>query len=431
MSMIFAKSGPLRGEITVPADKSISHRAVMLGSLAEGESLIRNLSNGEDVRSTVRCMGQFGVEIVPEEGLHRIKGKGWAGLKEPADVLNCGNSGTTMRMLAGIASSRPFLTVLTGDDSLRRRPMARVIEPLTAMGAAILGRYNSRFAPLAIRGEDLRGISYELAVASAQVKSAILLAGLAATGETVVAERVKSRDHTERMLSQMGATIKIQGNLTRISGPCLLSPQEWVIPGDISSAAFWMIAASLVPGSEIIIRDVGVNPTRTGILEVLQAMGARIETENYRVTGGEPRADIVVKHSDLRPVEIKGEIIPALIDEIPVLAVAMAMTSGVSTVKDASELRAKESDRIAMIVNSLRLMGVAVEENEDGFVVHGTGHIPGNARVSSGGDHRMAMSSAIAGLVADSPVTVEGFDSVSVSYPGFQEDLTRLLKSPS
>ena len=428
MELEIGRRGPLRGELTVPADKSISHRAVILGALAQGESLVRNLSLGEDVKSTIRCMRKFGVVIDQEQGVTRIRSKGLVGLTEPGDVMNCGNSGTTMRLLSGVAAARPFLSVLTGDDSLRQRPMARVIEPLTMMGATIDGRSNSRFAPLAIRGGELRGIEYHLKVASAQVKSAILLAALDTRGETVIREKSPSRDHTERMLREMGVNLEVNEGEIRIKGPCELTPVEWTIPGDISSAAFWMVAAAMVPGSEILVCDVGVNPTRTGLLPVLQGMGAEIHLQNQRTVGGEPVADLLVRHSGLNPVEIGGSIIPLLIDEIPVLAVAMAMADGVSVVRDASELRAKEPDRIAMIVSSLKRMGVQTEENSDGFIVFGKRRIPGGSLVSSGGDHRIAMASAIAGLASDLPINVDGFDCVSISYPTFLEDLRHLTE---
>lgn len=428
MDLEISRRGPLRGELRVPADKSISHRAVILGALARGESLVKNLSNGEDVKSTIRCMRQFGVEIIQEPGITRIRGNGFAGLTEPEDVLNCGNSGTTMRLLSGVAATRPFLTVLTGDGSLRKRPMGRVVEPLLMMGASINGRSNSRFAPLVIRGGELQAIEYHLKVASAQVKSACLLAALEAEGETVICEKYPSRDHTERMLREMGANLELDYGKIQIKGPCELAPMEWAIPGDISSAAFWLVAATIVPDSEILVRDVGINPTRIGILQVLQSMGAEIKLEDHRMVGGEPVADLLVKHSGLRPVEIGGSIIPSLIDEIPVLAIAMAMADGISVVRDASELRAKESDRISMITSTLGLMGVKTEESEDGFMVYGQGGLPGGNRVSSGGDHRIAMASAIAGLVSDMPVYIEGFDCVGISYPAFLEDLHNLTK---
>jgi len=428
MKTQFAKSGPLRGELTVPGDKSISHRAVILASLAKGESVVHKLSMGEDVKSTMRCMRQLGVEIAGDGEVTRIRGKGCSGLIEPDDVLDCGNSGTTMRLLSGVAATRPFLTVLTGDNSLRRRPMARVIKPLSMMGAVICGRENSRLAPLVIRGGGLQGIEYQMEVASAQVKSAILLAALDARGETVIRENVLSRDHTERMLLEMGANLERNQNEIRLRGPCDLNSMEWRIPGDISSAAFWLVAAAIVPGSEVLVRDVGVNPTRAGILNVLESMGAKVHLEEYRMAGGEPVADILVKHSELKPVEIGGSIIPSLIDEIPVLAVAMAMAHGTSTVRDAVELRAKESDRIAMIVSTLKQMGVEAHEIADGFVIHGRGKIPGNCRLSAGGDHRIAMASAVAGLTAEMPVVVEDFNCVDISYPAFLQDLQGLTR---
>jgi 3-phosphoshikimate 1-carboxyvinyltransferase len=426
MDMEFSRRGPLRGELTGPADKSISHRAVILGGLAQGESLVRNLSQGEDVKSTIRCMRQFEVDITEEQGVTRIRSNGFTGLTEPGDVLDCGNSGTTMRLLSGVAAARPFLTVLTGDNSLRQRPMARVVEPLTMMGSNIFGRHNSRFAPLVIRGGGLRAIEYHLKVASAQVKSAILLAALDTEGETVIRETSPTRDHTERMLREMGGRLELKEGEIRLRGPSELHPMEWTIPGDISSAAFWMVAAAIVPGSEIMVRDVGVNPTRTGILPIMQKMGAEIHLQNQRTAGGEPVADLLVRHSGLNPVEIKGNIIPTLIDEIPILAVAMALADGISVVRDATELRAKESDRIAMITSFLNRMGVQTEEKADGFVVCGKGHIPGGARVSSGGDHRIAMASAVAGLASERPVAVDGFDCVGISYPTFLEDLGNL-----
>jgi 3-phosphoshikimate 1-carboxyvinyltransferase len=371
-------------------------------------------------------MRQFEVDITEEQGVTRIRSNGFTGLTEPGDVLDCGNSGTTMRLLSGVAAARPFLTVLTGDNSLRQRPMARVVEPLTMMGSNIFGRHNSRFAPLVIRGGGLRAIEYHLKVASAQVKSAILLAALDTEGETVIRETSPTRDHTERMLREMGGRLELKEGEIRLRGPSELHPMEWTIPGDISSAAFWMVAAAIVPGSEIMVRDVGVNPTRTGILPIMQKMGAEIHLQNQRTAGGEPVADLLVRHSGLNPVEIKGNIIPTLIDEIPILAVAMALADGISVVRDATELRAKESDRIAMITSFLNRMGVQTEEKADGFVVCGKGHIPGGARVSSGGDHRIAMASAVAGLASERPVAVDGFDCVGISYPTFLEDLGNL-----
>lgn len=421
--------GPLRGELSVPADKSISHRAVILGSLASGETVIRNLSAGQDVQSSVKCMGQFGVEIISQQGVTLVRGNGIEGLREPEDVVDCGNSGTTMRLAAGVAASRRFQTILSGDESLRRRPMKRIIDPLRMMGAEVFGRQASRLAPMVIYGGSLKGINYRLPVASAQVKSAILIAGLGAEGETIVEEPLISRDHTERMLKAMGADLQRSGDKISVTGSKVLQPLDCSIPGDISSAAFWMAAAAMVPGSEILISGVGLNPTRCGIIDVLTAMGSQIKLENLRMEGDEPVGDIVVRYSELHPTEVGGSIIPLMIDEIPVLAMVMACTRGDSVVRDAGDLRAKESDRIAMIVASLKGLGVDVSEMEDGFVVHGQGGIPGGSvPLASGGDHRMAMSLAVAGMVSRAPVIIEGFESVAVSYPGFYDDFKKLAK---
>ncbi|MGE5397491.1 MAG: 3-phosphoshikimate 1-carboxyvinyltransferase [Chitinophagales bacterium] len=423
----FAPSKPLKGEIEVPPDKSISHRAVILGALAVGKSSIENLLKAADVSSTIKVIRSLGVKIKETDNRITVHGQGLDSLMEPDDVLDCGNSGTTMRLVAGLAASLPFQTIFTGDKSLRRRPMKRIIIPLRQMGAEINGRENGSLAPLVIRGGNLKAIQYQLPVASAQVKSAVLLAGLGAQGRTSVIEDYPSRDHTERMLSSMGARITVAPRKTEIE-PSRLAAQEWIIPGDISSAAFWMIAGSLISGSEIQLRNVGINPTRIGILEVLQGMGANIGLENYRQTGGEPVADIIVKSSEIKPCEIRGEMIPRLIDEIPVLTVAMAKATGKSVVRNAQELRSKESDRIAMIVKTLTALGVKVEEFEDGFSVYGEGKIPGGVAVDSGEDHRIAMASAVAGLVAEKPVVVEGFQCVNISYPSFTRDLSFLVR---
>jgi len=421
--------GPLRGELTVPADKSISHRGIILGALADGETVIQNLAGGKDVQSSVSCIRQLGIEVEKLKGITRIKGRGIHNLQEPEDVVDCGNSGTTMRLLSGVAASRSFQTVLTGDGSLRRRPMGRIIEPLMMMGAGITGRRDSRLAPLVIRGGGLHGIEYRLPVASAQVKSAIILAALAAEGETVIHEPVPSRDHTERMLAAMGVNLPMEQGLIRIKRAGDLLPLDIVVPGDISSAAFWMVAGIIVPGSEIMLRDVGLNFTRSGIIDVLTKMGANIQIENRHMIGEEPVGNIIVRHSELKPVKVEGQVIPRLIDEIPVLAVAMAAAHGISEVRDAGDLRAKESDRIAMIVSSLTSLGVEVESSDDGFIVNGNGFIPGGSvPVGSGGDHRIAMSLAIAGLISRVPITIEGFECVSVSYPSFREDLVKLLR---
>lgn len=426
MRIEIENKGPLKGELVVPPDKSISHRTIMLGGLAHGVSLVRNLLRSADVLSTIRCMRALGVEIIDHGEVIEVVGNGWEGLQEPDDVLDCGNSGTTMRLMSGIAAAHDFQTVLTGDDSLRQRPMKRVIEPLTMMGAIISGRDGGRYAPLVVKGGHLQSIEYQLPVASAQVKSAILLAALGAKGKTTVVEKVPARDHTERMLAEMGAAVIMSPGRIDIEGYSDLAPQEWLVPGDISSAAFFLTAASIVPESQILLKNVGMNPTRTGVIQVLLEMGADIKMQNQRIVGGEPLADILVTASQLRPVEIKGDIIPRLIDEIPVLAIAMAAVDGVSSVRDAEELRAKETDRIAMITSSLNVLGVKTEETGDGFTVYGTGRIKGGCEISSGGDHRIAMAASVAGLISQGPVTINGFSCVNISYPGFLADLNSL-----
>ncbi|MGE5415176.1 MAG: 3-phosphoshikimate 1-carboxyvinyltransferase [Acidobacteriota bacterium] len=427
MNIEVGSQGPLRGDVNVPSDKSISHRTLMLGAIANGRSTVRNLLRGADVLSTMSCLQALGVRITDSPELIVIEGRGLEGLHAPSGMLDCGNSGTTMRLLSGILASRDFTTTLTGDQSLRRRPMARIIEPLTMMGADIRGHEGSKLAPLTIQGGRLHSIQYRLPMASAQVKSAVLLAGLGAEGRTSVIEEVPSRDHTERMLKAMGADIVNADGRIEIASGSQLAPQDWIVPGDISSAAFFMVGAAITPGSEVCLKGVGVNWTRSAVIEVLQAMGADIRIENLQEIGGEPVADIIVRHSTLQPTEISGSIIPRLIDEIPVLAVAMAAAQGTSIVRDAGELRAKESDRIVIMVESLRKLGVDAEELEDGFTIRGSGLIPGGNTVCSHDDHRIAMSMAIAGLHSVKPVDIEGFESVSISYPGFLEDLKKLV----
>ncbi|HHV76488.1 MAG TPA: 3-phosphoshikimate 1-carboxyvinyltransferase [Syntrophothermus lipocalidus] len=415
----------LRGTITLPADKSISHRSVMLAALAQGKSRVKNFLRARDTLATVRCVRALGVNIMDNGEDLIIEGRGLGGFLQPEDILDCENSGTTMRLMSGTLSACSFFSVLTGDSSLRSRPMARVVEPLRLMGARIDGRDGGRLAPLAIRGGNLKGIDYTLPVPSAQVKSAVLLAGLGAEGETVVREKVPSRDHTERMLAGMGAEIFAENGVIRLQPGRELEPFDMSVPADISSAAFWIVAATLVPESEVLIPGVGVNPTRSGVLRVLASMGARIELQNQRVVGGEPVADIrVVSAGNLIGTTVAGEIVPSLIDEIPVLAVAMAMARGESVVRDASELRVKETDRILAVCTCLRQLGVEVEETEDGFYVRGQGRLTG-AKVDSYGDHRIAMAMGIAGLVAEGETIVKGAEAVNISYPGFWAELAR------
>ncbi len=409
----------LRGRIRVPGDKSISHRAVILSSLAEGESEILGLLTGEDCARTVQAFQAMGVGMTGFPGERvRITGVGLQGLREPEDVLDAGNSGTTIRLLAGLLAGQPFFSVLTGDASLRRRPMARVVEPLEKMGARLWGRAEGHLPPLAIRGGLLRGIHYALSVASAQVKSALLLAALYAQGTTVVEEPAASRDHTERMLRGFGVPLQCGERTVSLTPPVTLRGHKIQVPGDLSSAAFFLVAALCVPDSEVTLEGVGVNPTRAGILEVLQAMGADLTITSPREVAGEPVADITVRSSALKGIEIGGALVPRMIDEFPIFAVAAAMASGTSVVRDARELRVKESDRITRLVEELSRLGVAIQAREDGFTVEGGRQLRG-ATCGSHGDHRIAMAVAVAGLVAPPETVVHDVECVNTSCPGF------------
>ena len=409
----------LKGEVAVPGDKSISHRSVIFSSIAEGRSLVSNFLPGEDNFRTVGAFRKMGVRIEEKgEGVLAIDGLGLNGLKEPDDVIDCGNSGTTIRLLSGLLAAQSFFSVLTGDQYLRKRPMKRVIKPLSTMGARIWGRVQGELPPLAIWGSPLQATRYDSPIASAQIKSAVLLAGLYAEGETSVFEPHPSRDHTERMLSSFGAEVRPrQGGVTIVGRPTLKG-REILVPGDISSAAFFMVAGLVVPGSELLIRNVGINPTRNGILEVLRSMGGSLETLNERDAAGEPVADILATSSRLRGVEIGGSMIPRLIDEIPVLSVAAACAEGTTVIRDAAELRVKETDRIAAVAVELRKLGGLVEEFEDGMAVTGVEQL-GGGRVDSHGDHRIAMSMAVAALTARAPVKINDIGCTKTSFPNF------------
>lgn len=426
MQKRIVKAKGLKGEIKVASDKSISHRAAIFAALADGESIIDNYLKAADTMSTLNCLQKLGVDIKKDRDRVYVKGRGLGSLKEPETILDCGNSGTTMRLLTGLCASYPFFTVLSGDNSLNKRPMKRVILPLTLMGAEIMGRNNGGYPPLAVKGNMLKGIKYDLPVASAQVKSALLLAGLNAEGKTVISEPSKSRDHTERMLKAMGADLDTKGLTITLHPGKELSPQEFLVPGDLSSAAFFMVAACLVPSSEIIIKEVGINPTRAGIIEVLKKMGAYIKLENEREVGGEPIADIVVKSSELKGIDIEGEIIPRLIDEIPVIAVAMAAAEGTSIVRGAEELRVKETDRIKAIVSELGKMGVKITELEDGFIIEGNRESIKGAEVESHDDHRIAMSLGVLGLIAEGETKIEGAEAVNISFPHFWDIIDKI-----
>lgn len=410
----------LKGEITVPGDKSISHRAVFLGSIAEGVTEIEGFLDGEDNLSTVGAFKAMGVRIdTTGDGRVRVEGRGAEGLSEPSDIIDAGNSGTTTRLLAGVLSAQPFFTVITGDESLRKRPMKRVVEPLTMMGASICGRKSNSLLPLAISGRKLKGISYSTPVASAQLKSAILLAGLYASGDTTVTEPDRSRDHTERMLSLFGADISTDGKAVTVRSTKRLVGCKIIVPGDISSAAFFIVGAMITPSSELMIKNVGVNPTRTGIIEILRRMGGSITAVNERVVSGEPVADLLVRSSRLKGIDIDGPGLLPAIDEFPVICVAAAFAQGTTTVSGASELRVKESDRVAVMAESLKAVGVNCTEKEDGIVIQGVAGAVSGGKVKSHGDHRIAMSLAVAALRSERGIEISGAKSVDVSFPGF------------
>jgi len=430
MNRVIEKANFLKGEITPPPDKSISHRAVMFASLAKGESRIKNFLWAKDPISSLNAMKSLGVKIEVNDIKEIIvQGEGLQSFKEPEDVIDCGNSGTTIRLLSGILAGQPFLSILSGDESLRQRPMKRIIEPLRQMGVEICSRAENRFPPIVIKGGDLKGISYEMPIASAQVKSAILLAGLFAKGDTTVKEPHKSRDHTEKMLKSMGVELYITNNTIKISQPSQeLKAFDIAIPNDFSSAAFFIGGACLVPDSEVIIKNVCLNETRTGFLEVLRSMGAKIEIFNLKEQAGEPVGDILVKKSSgLKGVTVQGEIIPRLIDEFPILCIIATQAEGLTVIRDAKDLRAKESDRIKAIVTELSKMEVPVKELEDGVEIKGPCKLKGT-EVYSYKDHRIAMALSIAGLISEGKTTIIDADCVDISFPEFYNLLEILQK---
>jgi len=417
----------LVGEVTIPGDKSISHRAIMFGSLANGTTRVTNFLLGEDCLSTIDCFRKLGVHIDVQDEEVIVYGKGIEGLTEPNSVLDVGNSGTTARLIMGILSGLPFHSVLVGDESIAKRPMKRVSNPLRLMGASIDGREDATYTPLSIRGGKLNSISYHSPVSSAQVKSSILLAGLFANGTTVVTEPEKSRDHTERMLKAFGCDLKVDGNSVSITGNQSLKSTSVTVPGDISSAAFFLVAGSIIPNSEILLKNVGVNPTRTGILTVLERMGANITLENEKIVNGEPIADLRVKSSELKATTIGGEEIPTCIDELPIIALAAALSSGETIIKDAEELRVKETDRIQTVVEELTKLGVNIEATKDGMIIQGESSLKAS-NVKSHGDHRMGMMLSIAALVAEGETEIENIECIAVSFPNFKEQLNELIK---
>jgi 3-phosphoshikimate 1-carboxyvinyltransferase len=410
-------AGPLRGEVAVPGDKSISHRALLLGALAEGRCEVRGFLPAQDCLATLGCLRALGVEVEGHSPTHlTVHGRGLRGLRAPEAPLNCFRSGTTMRLLAGIMAGQAFESVLTGAPQLLRRPMRRISAPLARIGADVTDV--DGHAPLTIRPASLRGCDHALAVASAQVKSALLLAGLYAEGTTVVRQPGPARDHTERMLNAMGADIEVRGLDVTLRPAGALAPFRLRVPGDLSSAAFLLVAACLIPGSVVTIQALGLNPTRTGLLEVLDAMGARITVTGRREQAGEPVADVTARGSDLRATEVGGDTVVRMIDEFPVLAVAATQAHGTTVVRDAAELRVKETDRIAVIAEALSALGASIEPHPDGFVVWGPTPLQGGT-VDSRGDHRIAMALAVAGLVAEGPVVVEDATCIADSFPGF------------
>ena len=423
--MEIKKAKKLSGSLAIPGDKSISHRAVMFGSLAEGTTKITNFLEGADCLSTISCFRKMGINIENTKGEILVHGKGLHGLSAPAETLDVGNSGTTTRLISGILAGQDFVSELTGDASIQKRPMKRIMTPLSQMGADIISLGGNGCAPLKISGKKLHAIHYNSPVASAQVKSCILLAGLYADGITSVTEPILSRNHTELMLRSFGAKVTSEGTTASIAPDPVLNGQKVEVPGDISSAAYFIAAALLTPGSEVLIRNVGVNPTRDGILKVAKAMGGSIERLNPRTASGEPVCDLLVKGSSLHGTVVEGELIPTLIDEIPVIAVMAAFAEGITIIRDAAELKVKETDRILTVTENLKLLGCDVTPTDDGMIIHG-GKTLHSAAIDAGLDHRIAMSFAIAALNIDDGIELEHSEIAEVSYPDFYKDLEKL-----
>ncbi|MFG6495144.1 3-phosphoshikimate 1-carboxyvinyltransferase [Fictibacillus sp. UD] len=415
----------LKGTIKVPGDKSISHRAVMFGSIADGNTTINGFLTGEDCLSTISCFKKLGVNIQQDGEKVTVEGKGLAGLKPPSEDLYVGNSGTTIRLMLGILANTPFSSTLTGDDSIAKRPMNRVTQPLKQMGAIIEGNDSGNKVPLQIKGGKIKGIHYTSPIASAQVKSAVILAGLEGEGTTSVKEPVKSRDHTERMLEAFGVEVENDGLTVSVEGGQKLSGTHIEVPGDISSAAFFLVAGAIVPNSEITLKRVGLNPTRTGILEVLKAMGANVTYENVNEDTSEPYGDLIIKTSPLKGTIIEGALIPRLIDEIPIIALAATQAEGQTIIRDAHELKVKETDRIETVVNELKKMGADIEATEDGMIINGKTPLHG-AAVQSYGDHRIGMMLSIASCISEGETTLTNSEAIAVSYPSFFEQLKSL-----
>lgn len=415
----------LNGTIQVPGDKSISHRSIMFGAIASGKTTVEGFLLGADCLSTISCFRKLGVEIELDGNRVTINSEGASGWKEPAEILDTGNSGTTTRLMLGLLASTSFHTIVAGDDSIAKRPMKRIVDPLRLMGADIRGRLNGQYTPLAIQGTKLSAINYTLPVASAQVKSAILLAALNAEGTTVIQEPVSTRDHTEIMLRHFGALVKRSGNTIEVAGGQTLTARHVKVPGDISSAAFLIGAALITKGSEIRLANVGTNPTRTGILDVIAQMGADYEIDE-KETEGERSADLLIRSSNLQGIEIAGSLIPRLIDEIPIIALIATQCQGTTIIKDAEELRVKETDRISAVVDELTKMGADITATEDGMIINGPTPLVG-AEMKTYGDHRLGMMAAVASLAAVGPVSIDDPECMAVSYPGFMEHLNSLI----
>lgn len=427
MNYSISKRTNLKGELTIPGDKSISHRSVMFGALANGLTEVSNFLQGADCLSTISCFSKMGIEIENTADKIYIHGKGLHGLIEPATTLDAGNSGTTTRLISGILAAQPFTTTLTGDASIQKRPMKRIMEPLSKMGADITSLQGNNCAPLLIKGKPLTGIHYQSPVASAQVKSAILLAGLYADSPTSVTEPYVSRNHSELMLNYFGANVSTKDTTATLLPNAVLNGQKIEVPGDISSAAYFIVAGLITPNSEILLKNVGINETRDGIVRIAKEMGGDITLLNKRTDNVEPTADILVRTSPLHGITIGGSIIPTLIDEIPIIAVMAAFAEGTTVIKDAAELKVKESNRIDIMVENLSSMGVDIEATEDGMIIHGGKDLHG-ALIDSHLDHRIAMTFAIAGMNASGTTEIKDFDCVNISYPNFWESLNRLIK---
>ncbi|WP_212935878.1 3-phosphoshikimate 1-carboxyvinyltransferase [Bacillus hominis] len=422
---LVGRKNSLNGKIVVPGDKSISHRSVMFGAIAEGTTKVSNFLLGEDCLSTIACFQKLGVQIEQSGNDVTIYGKGLHNLQEPKEVLDVGNSGTTIRLMLGILANTPFHSTIIGDASIGKRPMKRVTDPLSKMNAQIDGRENGQYTPLSIRGGKVKGMHYHSPVASAQVKSAVLLAGLQGEGVTTVTEPMQSRDHTERMLRAFGCAVDVNGRTISLQGGQQLKGADIEVPGDISSAAFFLVAGAIVQNSKLVLENVGLNPTRTGILDVLTKMGALISIDHIRNEEFEPCGDITIETSKLKGIEIGGTLIPRLIDEIPVIALLATQAEGITVIKDAEELKVKETNRIDTVVDELGKLGAKIEATPDGMIIYGKQNLKGNT-VNSHGDHRIGMMLAIASCIIDGEVKIENSDAVAVSYPEFFEQLATL-----